>query len=166
MRPPTCLLVTALALSALLTGCTNSAPDTHDADVAALKDNESRWVNDAATKDIDKFVAHYTEDASLLLPNTPILTGRAAIRGGLNPMMIDPNFAVTFGATKVDVAKSGDFGYTQGTYSLTQSNPKTKAPVVEKGNYLTVYRKQADGSWKAVEDTFMADAPPPSDSAK
>ena len=41
---------------------------------------------------------------------------------------------------------------------MTTSDPKTKAPVTEKGKYL-VFRKQADGAWKAVEDTFMSDAP-------
>src|SRR6202035_1091129 len=118
------LLVTCVAFSALLTSCTNSTPDTHDADVSALKDTEAAWVKDAATKDLEKFVAHYTDDASVLIPDTPILTGKDAIRGGLKPMMSDPNFAVTFGATKVDAAKSGDLGYTQGTYSMTTSNPK------------------------------------------
>lgn len=160
------LLVTCLALSALLTGCANSAPDTHDADVSALKDTEAAWVKDAATKDVDKWVAYYTDDASVLLPDTPILTGKAAIRAGLKPMIGDPNFAVTFGPTKVDVAKSGDLGYTQGTYSMKISNPQTKAPMTEQGKYLTVYRKQADGTWKSVEDTFMADAPPPADAGK
>lgn len=160
------LLVTCVALSALLTSCTNSTPGTHDADVAALKDTEAAWVKDAATKDVQKWVAHYTDDAAVLLPDTPILTGKEAISGGLKPMLSDPNFALTFGATKVDVAKSGDLAYTRGTYSLTASNPKTKAPVTEKGKYLTVYRKQADGTWKAVEDTFMSDAPPPSEAAK
>jgi ketosteroid isomerase-like protein len=109
---------------------------------------------------------YYTDDASLLLADTPLLTGKDAIRGALKPIMSDPNFAVTFGPTKVDVAKSGDLGYTQGTYSLTTSNPKTKAPATEKGKYLTVYRKQTDGTWKSVEDTFMSDAPPPGDAGK
>src|SRR5712692_8863776 len=102
------LLVTCVALSALLKNCKTSTPDTHDADVSALKDTEAAWVKDAATKDVEKFVAHYTDDASVLLPYTPIVTGKEAISGTLKPMMSDPNFAVTFGAGKVDVAKSGD----------------------------------------------------------
>jgi ketosteroid isomerase-like protein len=159
------LLVTCVALYALLTSCA-STPDTHDADVSALKDTEAVWVKDAATKDVAKWVAHYTDDASLLLPGAPILNGKEAISGGLKPMMSDPNFALTFGPTRVDAAKSGELGYTQGTYSMTISDPKTKAPVNEKGKYLTVYRKQTDGTWKAVEDTFMSDAPPPSEAAK
>ena len=160
------LLATCVALSALLTSCATPAPDTHDADVSALKDTEAAWVKDAALKDVDKWVAHYTDDASVLLPNTPILTGKQAISGALKPMISDPNFAVTFGADKIDVAKSGELAYTQGPYSLTLSDPKTKAPFVEKGKYLTVYRKQADGTWKAVEDTFMSDAPPPAAPSK
>jgi ketosteroid isomerase-like protein len=160
------LMITYAALAALLASCTTSTPDTHDADVSALKDTEAAWVKDAATKDVAKWVAHYTDDASVLLPNAPIFTGKEAISGALKPMLSDPNFAVTFGATKVDVAKSGDLGYTQGSYSLTQSNPKTKAPEVEKGKYLTVYRKQADGTWKSVQDTFMSDAPPPVEAVK
>ena len=154
------VMIACVTLAALL-GSSCSAPDTHDADVSALKDTESAWVKDAATKDVSKWVAHYTDDASVLLPNAPLLTGKTAISGALKPMLSDPNFAITFGATKVDVAKSGDLGYTQGTYSLVQTNAKTKAAETEKGKYLTVYRKQADNSWKAVEDTFMSDAPPP-----
>jgi len=153
------LLVTCVALSTLLTSCTNSTPDTHAADELALKDTEAAWVKDAATKDLEKFIAYYADDGSVLLPDTPILTGKEAIRGTFKPMLSDPNFAVTFGATKVDVAKSGDLGYTQGPFSMTTSDPKTKAPVTEKGKYLTVFRKQADGAWRAVEDTFMSDAP-------
>ncbi len=157
----------SVALAGLMTGCANSAPpDTHDADVAALKDNESAWVKDAASKDLEKWVAHYTEDGSVLIPGDPIFSGKDAIRSGFKPMFTDANFAVTFGATRVDVAKSGDLGYTQGNYELTLTDPKTKKPFTDKGKYLTIYRKQADGSWKAVEDTFMTDGPPPAPAKK
>jgi ketosteroid isomerase-like protein len=48
--------------------------------------------------------------------------------------------------------------FTQGTYTMTMTNPKTKKPVTGKGKYLTVYRKQADGSWKAIADAFNSDS--------
>lgn len=159
-------LVACATLFALLSGCTSAVPDRHDTDVAALKDTEAAWVKDAETRDVDKFVAHYSDDAAVLLPDTPVLIGKAAISAALKPLMADPNFAVTFAATKVDVAKSGDLGYTRGPYSMTVSHPVTKAPTVEKGKYLTIFRKQADGTWKAVEDTFMSDGPPPPAAAK
>ncbi len=159
-------LLAGLAWSALLASCTGSAPGTRDADVAALKEVEAGWVRDAATKDVEKWMAHYTDETAVLIPGSPTLTGKQAIRAALKPMLTDPNFTVTFGATKIDVARSGDLAYTRGTYTMTATDPKTKAPTTEKGKYLTVYRKQAGGTWKAVEDTFMSDAPPPGETGK
>jgi hypothetical protein len=51
----------------------------------------------------------------------------------------------------IDVSKGGDIGYCQGIYSLTTTDAKTKKPVVEKGKYVTVFKKHGDGSWKAIE---------------
>jgi ketosteroid isomerase-like protein len=42
---------------------------------------------------------------------------------------------------------------------VTTSDPKTKKPLVEKGNYLTVYKKQADGSWKISNDFATPESP-------
>src|SRR5689334_1142712 len=97
-----------LGLLLFLTGCAISTPDTHDADVQALKDTEAAWVKDAATKEVDKFAAHYTDDASVLMPGAPLLSGKDAIKGALKGILGDPNFALQFSPTKVDVAKSGD----------------------------------------------------------
>jgi len=150
------LFLSALSL-AWLTGCSSAPPDTHDADVKAIKDTEVAWNKDA--KDADKSAGYYAEDATLLIPNQPVITGRDAARQMFKEYAADPNFSLHFQAVKVDVAKSGDLGYTQGTYTMTMTDPATKKPVNDKGKYLTIYRKQADGSWKAVEDTFNSDMP-------
>jgi ketosteroid isomerase-like protein len=59
----------------------------------------------------------------------------------------------------VEVSRSGDLGYTRGTYMLTATDPASKKAVTEKGRFVTIFRKQADGSWKAVQDINNADAP-------
>jgi len=153
----------AIAAFTLQFGCTQAPPpalpDTRAADEKAIRDGEAQWAKDFAAKDVEKNVAHYADDASLLMPNMAIRNGKDAIRGMFKGMFADPNFALGFGPTKVEVSKGGDLAYSQGTYTMTTTNPKTKKPVTEKGKYLTVYRKQADGSWKAVEDMTNADAP-------
>jgi ketosteroid isomerase-like protein len=60
----------------------------------------------------------------------------------------------------VDVAKSGDLGYTQGSYKLTVTDPTTHKIINDHGSYVTTYRKQADGSWKAVADIATSEVPP------
>jgi ketosteroid isomerase-like protein len=58
-------------------------------------------------------------------------------------------------------SKGGDMAYSQGTYTMTVTNPKTKTPMAVKGKYLTVYTKQPDGGWKAVAHAFNSDSPVP-----
>jgi len=89
---------------------------------------------DFGAKDVDKVVRHYADDATLMMPDAPIITGKDAIRSGVTQMFADKNLALSFTTTTAQVAKSGDIAYTQGTYSMTATNPKTKKLVSEKGN--------------------------------
>ncbi len=150
---------TVFCLILLTTACVK-APDTREADIKAIKDMESAWLKTAATKDVGAFIAYYADDASVLMPNAPIFNGKAAIKESLKPLMTDPNFSVTFIPTRVEVAKSGDLGFTQGPYKMTFSDQRGNK-FEDEGKYLTVWHKQADGTWKAVEDTFMSDLPLP-----
>jgi uncharacterized protein (TIGR02246 family) len=155
-------LVGCVGLFALTIACTNTAvPDTREADIKAVKDAEAAWVKDVATKDVDKFASYYSDDASVLMPNAPIINGKDNIKAALKPMLADPNFALTFQSTRAEASKGGDLVYTVGTYSMTMSAPKVKKPITDKGKYLTVFKKQADGSWKAVADMINSDMPAP-----
>jgi uncharacterized protein (TIGR02246 family) len=150
-------LFACLALFALAAACTTA--DRRDADIKAVKAVEAAWVKDVATKDEGKFASYYSSDASFLMPNMPAITGRDNIEAALKPMLADPNFALTFQATRAEASKGGDFVYTLGTYSMTMSSPTDKKPVTDKGKYLTVYKRQANGNWKAVADMFNSDMP-------
>jgi len=60
---------------------------------------------------------------------------------------------------QVEVSKGGDLAYARGTYVNSANDMKTKKSISEKGRLLTVFRKEADGSWKAVQDMNNAQAP-------
>ncbi len=148
----------------LLTGCVGMlamtlacSKDTSAADMQAIKNKEVAWNKDIATKDPAKFVQYYADDATVLLPNEPIIKGISDIKSVLTTMLQDKNFALTFQSDKLEV--SGDLGYSQGAYSMTISDSKTGNPATDKGKYLTVWKKQADGNWKAIEDMNNSDLP-------
>jgi len=160
-------LVVSLLLLAFTIACTQTPPpDTRDADVQALKDTDAAWAKVMGAKDFEKSMTYYADDASLLIANAPAINGKDAIRSAMKPMYDDPNFALAFQASRVEVAKSADLGYTQGTYTLTITDPKTKKPFTDKGKYLTTYKKQADGTWKAVGDMVSSDEPLPTPGKK
>jgi len=152
-----------------LAGCTQPAqppaapPDTRAADEAAIHAAVTEWSASAQAKDPDKFCSFYAEDAVVMLEDAPDISGKPAIREAIGGMMQDPNFSLSFVADRVVVARSGDLAYETGTYALTLSDAK-KRPSTEKGNYVVVWQKQADGAWKVVRDVPVSD--PPADAAK
>ena len=156
-------LPAALALAVILAGCHQApppAPDTRDADAKAIRDLETAWNQAAVAKDLDKITSFYTDDASILDSYTPTITGVAAIRAVTKASLADKNLFMSFASTKIEVAKSGDLAYSQGTYTWTGTDSKSKKVMTEKGKFVNVYRKQADGAWKIVVDIGNPDAPP------
>ena len=156
------LLIPATAL-VLLTACTQAPPpappDTRAADEQAIRDQETAAQQAWTSKDTDKVAALYADDATVMLPDTPVMTGKAAISAGFKGAVSDPNFALSLQTTSVDTSKGGDLGYVRGSYMVHQTDAKTKKATMEKGNYVLVYKKQADGSWKIVADTAIPEAP-------
>jgi ketosteroid isomerase-like protein len=127
--------------------------DTRAADEAAVKSTEANWAKTGSN--VDQFISFYSDDATVLPPNAPAMTGKETIKKAFTDMMGAPGFSLNFQGSKVEVAKSGDLAYTQGTYEMTMNDAKGK-PMTEKGKYLTVWKKQG-GDWKAVEDMFSSD---------
>jgi uncharacterized protein (TIGR02246 family) len=154
------LSIGAAVLACLMAAC-NQPADGHDADVQTIKDNEAQWNQDWQAKAVDKIAAHYADDAVLMAPGTPATSGKDAIAGALKQMLYDPAASLKFHASKVEVAKSGDLAYTQGSYTMSMTNPQTKETMNDHGSYVTVYRKEADGTWKAVSDIATSEVPPP-----
>ena len=155
--------LTALALlgCGLILVVHNQAAST-DTAAKAIRHTEEVWNQDFQAKDAARLVAHYADDATLMSPGMPASHGKAAIEKVLREMVNDQALSLKFQANRVEVAKSGDIAYTEGTYTMTMTNPATKKTINDKGSYVTVYKKQSDGSWKAVSDIATSEMPPAS----
>ena len=145
----------------ILTGCSQSpAPDSREADAHALRDGEvAAFVKDWGGKDADRIAAHYTDDGNVMVPNSPMITGKGSIGKAMKDALTDPNWSLELQAVQVEVSRGGDLGYTRGTYVLIATDPASKKAVTEKGRFVTIFRKEADGSWKAIQDMNNAEAP-------
>lgn len=158
-------LGTGVLFAMVESGCMRQAAvatataNTRGLDEKAIRDTEAAWVKAFATKEPAKAAAFYADDAASMLPDTPLMEGKAAILAGMKPELGDPNFSLVFAPTKVQIAQSGDIAYTQGTFQYTTTDPKTKKRVGQAGNYVEVYKKQADGTWKVEEDIATEETP-------
>ncbi len=152
-----------IALSSLaigmLAGCATQPAIDVEAERNALMEADRAWAEAYATSEdpAEAFVAQLVDDAALLPPDAPLAQGKEAIRGVINMLEGLPGFNVTWTAVAADVGSGGDLGYTRGTYRMTMDGPA--GPVTINGKYLTVWKKQADGTWKVTADMFNANAP-------
>lgn len=157
---PTILLgaaVVALALG----GCSKSGASTGannpDTIKQAIKADETKWNQQFKAKDTEGLADHYADDAYFVAPGVKPADGSTAIRQVYATASTDPAFQVSFASDKIDVAASGDLAYARGHFSEKYTDQKTGKVMAGSGSYVTVYKKQDDGSWKVVEDFAAAD---------
>jgi ketosteroid isomerase-like protein len=145
----------------LLAGCAQPAPQVDTAkEIAAIKAGEAQWNASIAARDVAGFMSHYADNVVMMNPGANAAVGAPAAQAGIADSFKDPNFSLQFQADRVEVSKAGDMAYTQGHFAVSQTDPATHQKVSETGSYVTVYQKQADGSWKAVADIASPGAPP------
>ena len=135
-----------------------SNTDTRAADEAALRKLDDEWSRAAGSRDVEKTISYYSDDAVVMPPNIPTLTGKEPIRSLWNSMLGSPSFSGGWKVSKVDVARSGDLAYVSGNYEFNEKDNSGK-PLTDKGKYLEIWKKQTDGSWKCVADMFSSDLP-------
>ena len=132
----------------------SSASPTTSSDI--LLQLEADFMKAAAEKGSQGYMSYYAED-SAELPN-----GEGAIQGKENiaktmGFLDDKNNHLTWTPVHADMAASGDLGYTYGTFEF-RSIGKDGKPSIEYGKYVSIWKKQKDGSWKVVMD--MGNASP------
>ena len=149
-----------VALLAGLTACSRPAPDTRGADEHLIREMEAAWSKAAEAKDLEKFLAFYTEDAVYLPPHQPALNGWNNIGGSLLTTFKDPAFWLTFQTRHLEAARSGDVAFTYGIYSMTFTGAKGKH-LSDTGKYMTIWKKQFDGRWKAAFVMYNSDLTAP-----
>ena len=157
------LIAATLLCVATTAGCDKPAADATTVETAAIEQQikgiEAQWNKDYNARSIDALAGQYSADAAMANPGVALASDSASRREGIIQFVADPNLKIDFASDRVQVAKSGELAYSRGHYTMQTTDPATKAPRSDSGSYLTVWQKQADGGWKAVEDFVVPGAP-------
>ncbi len=109
-------------------------------------------------KDAKRAASYYTVDAVLYPPNEEPVRGREAIEaywkgaietGGVRDATVET----------ADAMSSGDLGYEIGSFTLTANGPDG-TPVTDRGRYVELLRRDADGIWYSTMGMWNAPPPP------
>jgi ketosteroid isomerase-like protein len=114
-----------------------------------LFDLEARFAKDVLDHGGAGFAAWFAEDGVALGNGAPPLIGRVAIAksASWSPQV----YQLTWTPTEAVMGPSGDMGYTWGHFE-GHSKDAQGNPVTTSGRYMSIWRKQPDGSWKVVLD--------------
>jgi len=115
---------------------------------------------DAATAErkIDGFSSFLADNVATLRADQPVLRGKAALQQDWKALLENKSLSLRWQPISAEISKSGDLGYTVGSYTITQKDENGSA-AKGSGKYLTVWRLQKDGSWKVEFDTGVPDTP-------
>jgi ketosteroid isomerase-like protein len=110
---------------------------------------DSEFAKQTAVHRLDGWMSVFTNN-SVLFSENPVL-GTDAIRAAYQKLFNDPDFRLDWQPMKAEVFPSGNMGYTVGRYQGVFKNARGEI-VRQSGTYLTVWRKDKDGSWQVAAD--------------
>jgi ketosteroid isomerase-like protein len=125
---------------------------------AAVRKADADWAAAASTASVDAWIRFYAADAVVLLPNDRLASGKELLRLTVTRLLAQPHLSVTWRPIKVEVARSGDIALLTEAYEIRFADSRG-APVSDRGRRLEIWKKQADGTWKCIVDTWNLDEP-------
>ena len=121
-----------------------------------LMEISRKWSKLAAMDSVEKTLSYWADDALVMSPGQPALKGKKAIREMVEGTSKIPGFKINWEPLSVSVSKGGDMAYMIEQNQITV-NDSLGNPVTEFNKSLTIWRKEADGSWKNIADMWNAD---------
>ena len=151
-------LVAFAILGMIVAGCAKAPPPQDTAaDKNKLQGDALSWFDHFANADSEGIANLYAEDALVMPPGGPAVTGRPAIKslfGTMAAQVKAGGMSLKQGTvTGSDV--NGDLGWISGTYTVADSTGTT----IDSGNYMSVHHR-TNGTWLYFRDIWNSDRPP------
>jgi uncharacterized protein (TIGR02246 family) len=147
-------IITTVLLIAMIS-CKNNKADTAK-EGETLMQLSRDWSKSASTDDIEKTLSYWSEDAIMMSPGQPTLSGKKEIRAMVESSMKAPGFHISWEPKNVRVSADGRMAYMVEENQFTV-NDSTGTPVTTYGKGVTIWEKDTDGNWKNVFEIWNDD---------
>ena len=144
-----------IALLATFMGCDQTKIDKK-AEGEKIMQLSKEWAQIVATKDVDKIVSYWANDAFVMQEGQAPLKGKQAIRQMVEESFKIPGFSISWQPESVEVSDNGDMAYMIENTQVSFSDSTGKT-ITLKNKAVSIWRKQQDGSWKNAVDISTAD---------
>jgi uncharacterized protein (TIGR02246 family) len=147
-----------MAILSVVAGCAQKKTVDLELERDAIRAADAEWALAAESRNADAAASFLATDAVMIPPHEPALNGMGEIAAYMAELLSDPTFAISWETTDVQVAGSGDIAYSLATNNVQIDLPDGST-LSDRGKGLTIWKKQADGTWKVAVDIFNSDAP-------
>ena len=135
------------------------APIDIDAEEASLIQVDREFNEATGAEGLEGWVRYFAEDGTMFSPGRPPVRGHDAIRELMGPAFDLDGFSLIWEPVEAEVSADGTLGYTHGTFEMYVPVEDGGELTLTTGKYLTVWRKQPDGTWKVAADIGNNDPP-------
>lgn len=128
------------------------------ADEAAIQQLWRNYEHYIEVGDKAAWLGLWMQDGVQMPPNTPMrvgldeITAKAAIAPPANP--------IAFRIDAKEITLLGDWAYSRGLYTVSAVKQDGSETVMTDGKFMTILRRQDDGSWRIYRDIFNSNVAP------
>ena len=115
----------------------------------AIRNADLELARAVADRSVESFRALVDEDAIFF--GKDVSRGREAVMRSWLPLFTDRSLFLKWRPLQIEVASSGDLGYSIGEYERIGKDSSGN-PATATGNYVSIWRKHPDGKWRIVLD--------------
>jgi len=137
---------------------TRPAGNSEAGDLAAIEAFNRAYLTAINAGDLSAFSALTTDGHVMIAPNRPPVRGRAAMVEAMGRAF--EMFTIEETWTPVETEVAGDWAWQRGTYTVAAAPKGGGQGSRSTGNFLRIFRRQQDGSWRMVRDMFNSDQSP------
>ena len=130
------------------------------ADEKAIAEVFEEYSGSLNAGDLERWLAIWDPDGVQMPPDDPAQFGLEAIRSRNGKYLDKYSWSMSIDLKEVQIA--GEWAYGRGFYTATLE-PKREGPEdLIDGKFLTILKRQSDGSWRFYRDCFNSNVPPES----
>ncbi len=113
------------------------------------------WRASNLNEDFNLWFSNWDENAIKMASNKPTINGKSAI-GNMKRKMFQTWSFESWDVEINEIQLAGDIGYARGTYIVNLKSKAGSNSSILEGTFLTIFKKQVDGSWKIYRDCMMS----------
>ena len=134
------------------TNCEREAEQDSTEDIAAIESMSAARAKAFNEGNAEAIAIHFAEDAILMPPGQPAVTGRPAVASYYQAIFDE--YAAELSSGYEEVKVSGDLAIGRGYAEVKLAPHAGGESVVSTAKYLNVLERQPDGSWKTTHDIW------------